>query len=285
MFLLPLIPLDIMRKTITLAGLCCLLCPNSLQAAFDYLPVDPKGIAMSGAMTALSGNAWGVFYNPASSANGRSAAGISYAVPYGDSQLRNLSGAISLGQLPFDKRGAISIGVNHYNASEYHEETVVTGYARELLPKIRAGLAISRMTQKIDGFGENSATGVNAGLQADLTSALIFGISSTNLNAPTIGAVKSKLPRTTLTGLSYRLETGSLLTVNAQTVPGRSACLLAAGEFTAYRSLHLMVGVATNPSLISAGASFGSETLKATAAVSRNIDLGTTSAFGLEVSW
>jgi hypothetical protein len=274
-----------MRKALILAGLYSLFCPNSLQAAFDFIPVDPKGIAMSGAMTALSGNACGLFYNPASSANGRSAAGISYAVPYGESNLGNLSGAISLGKLPFDTRGAISIGVTRYHADSYHEETIVAGYAHELFPKVRAGLAISRMSQKIDGFGENSATGVNAGLQADLSTALTLGISSMNLNGPTIGAVKSKLPRTTLTGLSYRLETGSILTVNAETAPGRSARLLAAGDFPAYRSLHLMVGAATNPSLISAGASFGSKTLQATAAVSRNIDLGTTSAFGLEVSW
>ena len=274
-----------MRKAITLAGLCCLVCPSSLEAAFDYMPVDPKGIAMSGAMTALSGNAWGVFCNPASTVDGRSAAGISWNDPYGDSKLGNLSGAISLRKLPFDEHGSLSIGVNRYNASQYHEETVVAGYARELIPKVRAGISISRMTQKIDGFGENSATGVNAGLQADLTSALTFGIGSMNLNAPTISAAKTKLSRTTLTGLSYRLETGNILTVNAQTAPGRSARLLAAGEFTMYRSLHLMVGAATNPSLISAGASFGSKMLKATAAVSRNIDLGTTSAFGVEVDW
>ena len=274
-----------MRKTITLAGLCCLLCPNSLQAAFDAMPVDPKGIAMSGAMTALSGNAWGVFCNPASAVDGKSTAGIAYDVPYGDSNLGNLSGAISLGKLPFDKHGAISIGVNRYNASEYHEETVVAGYARKLSYKVRAGVSISRMSLKIDGFGENSATGVNAGLQADLTSALTFGISSMNLNAPTISAAKTRLPRTTVTGLSYRLETGNILTVNAQTAPGRSARLLAAGEFPAYRSLHLLIGMATNPSLISAGASVGSEMLKATAAVSRNINLGTTNAIGVEVSW
>ncbi|NTV66278.1 MAG: hypothetical protein HGB06_01055 [Chlorobaculum sp.] len=274
-----------MRKALIFAGLYSLLCPNSLQAAFDSMPVDPKGIAMSGAMTALSGNASGLFYNPASSATGQSFAGISYAVPYGDSTLRNLSGAVTLGKLPFDRRGALSVGINRYHADSYHEETIVAGYARELLPKVRAGLAVSRMTQKIDGFGEHSATGVNAGLQADLTPALTIAVSSTNLNAPTIGAAKSKLPRTTLTGISYRLETGSMLTVNAQTAPGHSARLLAAGDFPVYRSLHLMIGTATNPSLISAGASFGSGRLKATAAVSRHIDLGTTSALGVEVSW
>jgi hypothetical protein len=275
----------IMRKAITLAGLYCLLCPNSLQAAFDYMAIDPKGIAMSGAMTALPGNAWGVFCNPASTVDGRSAAGISWSDPYGDSNLGNVSGAISLRKLPFDKHGAISIGVNRYHASGYHEKTVVAGYARELLPSVRVGISVARMTQKIDGFSENSATGVNAGLQANLTSALTFGINSMNLNAPTIGAAKTKLPRTTLTGLSYRFETGSLLTVNAQTRPDQPGRLLAAGEFPLYRSLHLMVGTATNPSLISAGASIGSNTIKATAALSRNIDLGTTSAFGVEVGF
>jgi hypothetical protein len=272
-----------MRKAFIIAGFYSLFCPNSLQAAFDYVPVDPKGVAMSGAMTALSGNAWGVFYNPASSANGRSAAGISYAVPYGDSTLGNLSGAISLGKLPFDKHGVFSVGLNRYHADSYREESIVAGYARELLPSVRVGVSVARLSQKIDGFGENSATGINAGLQASVTSALTFGISSMNLNAPTIGG--SKLPRTTLTGLSYRFETGSILTVSAQSDPARPARLLAAGEFPVYRSLHLMAGTATNPSLISAGASFGSETLKATAALSRNIDLGTTRSFGLEVAW
>jgi hypothetical protein len=110
------------------------------------------------------------------------------------------------------------------------------------------------MSQKIDGFGENSATGINAGLQVEITRALTFGISSMNLNSPTIGSLKTKIPRTTLTGLAYRLETGSVLTVNALTDPDRSGRLLAAGDFQVNRTLRLMVGAATNPSLISAAA-------------------------------
>jgi hypothetical protein len=275
-----------MRKAFVIAGLYGLFCAEPLQAAFNYFPVDPKGTAMSGAMTAIPGNAWGIFCNPASpAAGGLSSAGISYTIPYGDSDLGNFSGAVSLSRLPFDEHGTISTGMNRYHADSYHEETIVAGYGRELLPSVRAGISVSLMSQKIDGYGKKSATGINAGLQVEITSALTFGISSMNLNSPTIGSIKSKLPRTTLTGLAYRLETGSVLTVNSLTDPDRSGRLLVAGDFPVYRSLHLMIGAASNPSLISAGASFGSDTLKATAAVSRDIDLGTTSSFGVEVGW
>jgi hypothetical protein len=275
-----------MRKAFIIAGLYGLFCTVPLQAAFNYSPVDPKGTAMSGAITALPGNAWGIFCNPASTAAGRrSSAGISYTIPYGDSDLGNFSGAVLLGELSFDEHGAISAGMNRYHADSYHEETIVAGYGRELLPSVRAGISISRLSQKIDGFGEDSAMGINAGLQAEITSALTFGISSMNLNSPTIGSLKTRLPRTTLTGLAYRLETGSVLTVNALTDPDRSGRLLVAGDFPLYRKLHLMIGAASNPSLISAGASFGSDAVKATIAVSRDIDLGTTSSFGVEMGW
>jgi len=276
----------IMRKTFIIAGFYSLFCTTPLQAAFNCFPVDPKGTAMSGAMTALPGNAWGIFCNPASPAAGsRSSAGISCTIPYGDSRLGNFSGAVSVRKLPFDEHGVISAGMNRYHAENYHEETIVAGYAHELLPSVRAGISVSRLSQKISGFGENSTTGIGAGLQAEITSALTFGFSSMNLNSPAIGSLKTKLPRTTLTGLAYRLETGSVLTVNALTDPDRSGRLLAAGEFPLYRSVHLMIGAAGNPSLISAGTSFGSDTIKATIAVSRDIDLGTTSSIGVEAGW
>jgi len=66
-----------MRKAILIAGLYTLFGATPLQASFNYLPVDPKGTAMSGALTALPGNAWGIFCNPASPATrSRTTAGI-----------------------------------------------------------------------------------------------------------------------------------------------------------------------------------------------------------------
>lgn len=274
-----------MRKTPILLALCSLLCTSPLYASFEFASVDPMGLAMSGAMTAVTGNAFGIFYNPASTATAiRTDAGISYTVPYGDMELRRIAGGLCLPRLPFDRNGALSAGASRYGTDGYHELTAVAGYARSVTSSIRAGISLSRMSLSMRGFNDEAATGFNAGLQAELKPGLIFGISSMNINSPGIGASKTALPRTTLTGVSYRLATGTILTVNALTNPGRTGRLLAAGDLPVAGNLRVMIGMATNPPVISAGAGFGTEALRATLAVSRNIDLGTTSSCGFEIS-
>ncbi|NTW52877.1 MAG: hypothetical protein HGB22_09865 [Chlorobiaceae bacterium] len=274
-----------MRKTPILLALSSLLCSSPLQAAFEFSPVDPKGLAMAGAMTAVTGSAFGIYYNPAAPASAAAPeAGISYAIPYGEANLGSLNGAFCLPRLPFDKNGAFSAGLNHYGTGAYQEQWVVAGYGRSVTSSIRAGISASRMSLRMRGLDNEAATGINVGLQAELKPGLIFGISSMNLNAPKIGEFRSPLPRTTLTGISCRLKTGSILTVNAVTDPDRTGRLLAAGDFPVSGNIHVMIGMATNPSLISAGAEFGTGALRATLAVSRNIDLGTTSSCGIAIA-
>ncbi|HHE32708.1 MAG TPA: hypothetical protein ENL07_08855 [Chlorobaculum parvum] len=273
-----------MKKSALPAVLFSLFFASPVHAAFDYLPVDARGTAMSGATTALSDNTWGIFSNPAATGQ-RSSAAVNYTIPYGDSDLGDIAGAVNLSRLPFDNKGTWSIGMNRYSANDYHETIWLAGYARELLPSVRIGVSIARMTQKFDGFGDDSATGINAGLQASLSPMVTLGISSMNLNSPTIGETDLHLPRTTLAGATFHFPTGSLLTVNLQTDPDRSSRLLAGGDFVVAPMTHLMIGLGTNPSIISGGASFGTDAIKATIAVSRNLDLGTTSSFGLEAGW
>ena len=273
-----------MRKTVLVTTLFSLLFASPLQAGFRYLSVDPLGTAMSGATAALPDNPWGIFYNPAAT-GGQTGAAISYSIPYDDSDLSDVAGAVNLSSLPFDSDGTWSVGLNRYSANDYHETTWLAGYARELLPSVRIGVSIARMTQKFDGFGDDSATGINAGLQASLSPMVTLGISSMNLNSPTIGETDLHLPRTTLAGATFHFPTGSLLTVNLQTDPVRSSRLLAGGDFVVAPMTHLMIGLGTNPSLISGGASFGLGPVKAIATVSHDIDLGTTSSVGVGVSW
>jgi hypothetical protein len=239
---------------------------------------------MAGAMTALPGDAFGIFYNPASPSTATEIdAGAAYSLPYGDPDLKTLAGGVSWPRLPFDRNSALSAGVIRHGSDQYREETVVAGYSRSLTKAIHVGLSVSRFSQEMSGFARDCATGVNAGLQAEVQPGLVVGVSAFNLNAPSIGASKTALPRSTLAGLSYQLDTGTILTVNALTDPDRSARLLAAGEFRVTRRLRMMLGVATNPSIISGGAGFKAGPIETMAAVSRNPDLGTTASFGVEV--
>jgi hypothetical protein len=256
---------------------------SPLYASFEFTPSDPRGLAMAGAMAAVDGDAFGMLYNPASPSLSK---GISidaaYAVPYGEKQLATTAVAASWASLPFDHDGTLSSAGERFAPNGYQERTVSIGYSRTLASSIHAGISISRMSLRIDGFPDRAATGVNAGLVAELRPGLMLGISSFNLNSPTIGASKIPVPRTTLAGLSYRFENGNLLTTDVQGNPDGPGRILTAGEFRLMPSIVVMMGAGTNPSVISAGARFGNGPVRATGAVSRNIDLGTTAAFGLE---
>lgn len=273
-----------MRKTPLVLALCAFMRATPLHASFDYLPADPKSLGMSGAMAAVAGDAFGIFYNPASPSRGSgSVAGASCTIPYGDADLKTLAGGVNWHQPSFDRSGTLSAAMKRYGSDRWHEQTITAGYSRELLAGIHAGVSFSNLTQ---GTGENddTAMGVNAGLQADLGRGVTLGLSSFNLNAPTIGSSDMKLPRFTLAGFSCLLKSGNLLTANVLTASGRSARLLAAGEFNVMKHLVVMTGLGTNPSVISAGGSYSFGPVRAKAAVSRNIDLGTTASFGLEAA-
>lgn len=277
-----------MRKTPFILALCGLLYAEPLHASFDFLPADPRSLGMAGAMTAVAGDAFGLLYNPASPSLGEgSAAGAAGTLPYGDDDLRTLAGGLNWHGPLFDRKGTLSVALKRYGSGAWHEETLSAGYSRKVLEnrlgKFHAGFSLSRLSSGADEGEESSATGVNAGLQAELGTNITVGISSFNLNAPSTGTEDDHLPRPTIAGLAVRLNNGNLLTADLLTEPGRSARLLAAGEFRLFRSVMMMAGLGTNPSVIAAGAAVTAGSFKAAAAVSRNIDLGTTASFGLEM--
>ncbi|NTU57479.1 MAG: hypothetical protein HGB00_00950 [Chlorobiaceae bacterium] len=274
-----------MRKTPTLFTLCSLLYASPTYASFGQNPVEPKGLAMAGAMTAVHGDAFGMFYNPASTALAEGTmAGISYTLPYGDNDLVRITGGFCLPLMSFDRHGTLSGGVSRFGTNGYDEQTAAFGYARHVTSSLRAGISVSRMSIRMRGVGDESATGVNAGVQAELKPGLTIGISSMNLNSPAMGASGTPLHATTLTGVSYRLATGTLLTVNAMTSQDRSGRFLAAGEFPVSGNIELMIGMATNPSVVSAGTGIRTGAFRATLAVSRNMELGTTSSCGVDMT-
>jgi hypothetical protein len=274
-----------MCKIPIMLTLCSIMHACPLYASFEQANADPRGIAMSGAMTAITGDAFGIFYNPASTAKtGKTEAGLAYTMPYGDADQGNVTGGVCIPVLPIDRNGALSAGVKRYRTDGYREQAILVGYARSVTSAIRVGISVSGLSVRMSGIEDETATGINVGLQAELKPGLVFGISSMNINSPGIGASKMPVPRTTLTGVSYRLATGTLLTVNAMTTPDGPGRLLAAGDIPVTGSLHMMVGMATNPSIISAGAGFGTGALQTTMAVSRDIDLGTTYSCGFAVA-
>jgi len=270
-------------RTFPLAALWLCLCARPLNAAFDHLPSGPRALSMGGAMAALPGDAFGLLYNPASpSTAAGSSAAAAWTLPYADPDLKTLAGGIALHHPSFDRRGAFAAAIRRYGSERWHEQTVTAGYSREIAGSLHAGISVSGFSTGGEGIRENGATGLNAGIQMPVGERVILGVSSFNLNAPSMGEGGMRLPRSTVAGFSCRLASGNLLTTNLLADPERPARLLVAGEFRVTGKVVVMAGVGTDPSIVSTGASFEAGGFRATAAFSRHIDLGTTASLGLE---
>ncbi|NTV02258.1 MAG: hypothetical protein HGB04_05660 [Chlorobiaceae bacterium] len=272
-----------MHKAPILLALCGCMSATTLYASFEPVPADPRGVAMSGSLAALPGDTFGMRYNPAAPALSTGISiGAAGSIPYGDGTLTTSSGAASWAGLPFDRYGAVYASARWFSPQGYREQTLSAGYARKLSPSISVGVSASRMSLGVSGMPDRDATAFDAGFMAELRPGLMLGVSSFSINAPKIGA-DNPLPRTTLAGVSYRFENGNILTASAQGAPDRPGRLLAAGEFRLMPSVRFMLGAGTNPSAVSAGTAVTAGAVRATVAASRNLDLGTTAAFGLEL--
>ncbi len=263
-------------------ALCLCMGTTPVYAAFESVPHDPRGIAMSGALAALPGDACSISYNPGAirTDRGLRIAGA-HATPSGDGDLAANTAAASWSGPPFDRHGALAASMTDARGGTSHERSGTAGYCRAISESVHAGISITNASLTMENQAGRSATGINAGIMAEFTTGLTAGLSSCNLNGSSIDGGTTKLPRTTLAGISWRFENGNLLTANAQADPERSARLLAAGEFRLMPAVLFMVGSGTNPSVISAGATVQLDIVRATAALSRNIELGTTTAFGI----
>lgn len=276
----------IMRTVPHLLALGVMLCAAPASASFDHLPADPESLGMGGAVTAAGGEAFGIFHNPASPASAPgSSAGTALTVPYGEESLRTLSAGVNWRHPRLGDGGTISAGIKRYGSDRWHETTVSAGYARRLTGSFHAGVSISRLSQEGSGLEDESTTGLNAGLQADLGKGVRFGAAMYNLNSPTIGRAASPLPKPVLAGFAFRLKSGNLLTADLLAESTRPARLLAGGKFPVTAKTELLAGLGTNPSTVSAGASLKIAGCRLAGSLSRHIDLGTTSSIGLQAEW
>lgn len=275
-----------MRTLPHLLALGVMLCAAPAFASFDHLPADPESIGMGGAVTAIDGDAFGIYHNPASPASAPgSSAGAALAIPYGEEELRTLSTGVNWRHPRLGDGGTISAGFKRYGSDRWHEETLSAGYARRITGTLHAGMSISRLSQGGSGLDSESATGLNAGLQAGLGKGVRFGAAIYNLNSPTIGSTDSPLPKPVLAGFAFRLKNGNLLTADVLAETSRPARLLAGGKFQVTNQLNLLAGLGTNPSIVSAGASLKITGFRLAGALSRHIDLGTTASIGLQAEW
>ncbi|MBM4399333.1 MAG: hypothetical protein FJ041_03250 [Candidatus Cloacimonetes bacterium] len=235
-----------------------------LSAVFnDYQP-SARARAMSNAFVSVSDDANGVFYNPA---------GISFATPSASVGMSQLFGqnftelkTVSIVYPLPEKYGTVGVGAKMFDVDfeDYtlmSESQYVLAYGFKLLEDIHSSIHIGTSANlyqlTFDGWGEDTAYGLNLGALATLHQRTKFGFSVSNLNQPKIGVNNQHtLPRKLSMGLSYMPYDQVTTSVELKKDFAEDTEFMGGVEFKLFDPFYLRAGVHQNPATWSAGASF-----------------------------
>lgn len=223
---------------------------------FELIDIGAKPISLGGAFTSLANNSNAVYYNPAgiSQMPFREISIFYSPAPFGLKELANGS----INYVEPTKFGAFGLSAKTYGFELYKEITATLSYANNYRKKIYYGANINYYNLKIQNYGSASTVGVDIGVLAYFTDFLRWGFSAYNLNRPSIGTQKDKLPQVYRTGLSvqlpFRNDVNFMLEAEKDT--RYTASVKAGLEYTLYNMVNLRAGIGTEPSRFSGGIGF-----------------------------
>jgi hypothetical protein len=231
--------------------LAVILCLQTAHAGFERRDQGARPIGMGGAFVALADNVWAIAFNPAglSRLHGDEVSAFYSPQPFG---LKELSFA-SFALVHPISRGSFGLLVNRFGFELYREVSGIFAYSNSYKDAFSFGIDLTYNSLTIKGYGSASAIGVDVGLLTTVLAGLRWGFFASNINAPTIGQVKEKLPQMYSSGLSYSPTKGLLLDVDV-VKDVRYPTLIRGGiEYDIVDAVSLRAGVGSNPTKFSSG--------------------------------
>jgi len=257
-----------MKATLTI--LLTLACVTVFAMFDDYEP-SPRARAMGGACTAVIDAANACFYNPAGLVAVQNEAQLGYCRIF-NTDYEVLKTAALASRLP-GKYGTAAIAVKtmdceYLDTNMYSEQTyqLVQGFTlmKDVYSEVHLGWSANLYHLAIDGFGDDTAFGLNFGALAILHQRTRLGFAVTNVNNPKMGADnRHELPQKLSAGIAYEPYPGVTTTVemkksfNSASESEDSVTQYHAGcEVTLYDMLYLRAGVRSEPASYSMGVGF-----------------------------
>jgi hypothetical protein len=259
-----------MNKTIIIL-VVLLMSSLSLWGLFDDYEPGVRARGMGGAYCTVGDDANALFYNPAGLVFAHSEAKTGYGKLFNNDFEVLKTVAFSM---PLPKKfGTVGIALeamdcDYQDVNMLSEKVYSLGHSITLMKDVHTelhfGWSANFLHAAIDGMGDETTFGINAGALAILHTRTRLGFSVTNVNNPKIGAHDNHdLPQKMTVGISYLPYTGVVTAVelkksfNTATESNDNPTELHVGsEVTLFDVLFLRAGVRTNPNSISAGAGF-----------------------------
>jgi hypothetical protein len=236
-------------KHATMVLLLCVQC--EMYAAFEHLARGSGSIAMGGAAIAVSGNPWAAFSNPAGlSTFDERILSIYYSPqPFGLKELAH--GSFSYTEPT--AIGTFAASGSRYGFELYREVDLQISYGNDISDLLSAGATVHYYHLSIERYGSAQTFGVDVGLLAQLTEQIRWGFSAFNINVPTIGSAKEKLPQVFVTGIAYSPIPELTLAVDLEKDVRYPVELHAGIQYMFLDLLAARVGTTNDPSIFSAG--------------------------------
>jgi hypothetical protein len=261
--------------------LVCLLCVGDAQAGFERRDQGARPIGMGGAFVAIADNVWAIVFNPAglTQLRGDEIAAFYSPQPFGMTELSLASFALAHPT----SYGEIGFSVNRFGFDLYREVSGMLSYANSYKDAFSFGINLTYNSLAVKNYGSASAIGVDVGILATIASGLCWGFYAANVNAPSIGQVKEKLPQLYASGLSFKPADGLLLGLDVIKDVRYPALLRAGLEYKVVDPVSLRVGVGNNPTKFSSGLGIHYSFVHFDYAMTTHPDLGLSHQFSVAV--
>lgn len=240
-----------------------------------------NGLANS--FVSIADDHWSPFYNSAGIAQLNSRGiGVFYAPsPFGMSELA--TGAISYNE-PFSF-GNIGLTAQTYGFELFRENSFSITYANNFLQNFYAGIRVKYNSLSIQNYGSDSNFGIDLGFLAHLSNVLKVGFSAVNLNRPTWGETKDKLPQIFRGGFSYLPLKSVLLGFEIEKDVRYPFNLKFGLEYNLLEMFAMRFGYNNSPSKFAGGFGVSYSMFQINYAVSSHLDLGLTHLFGIDLKF
>jgi hypothetical protein len=236
---------------------------------FDNRFPSARASGMGGAQTAVAGDVWAAYYNPAGLVllDNNYNFGAAYYKPYNGDFFDAVFGSFAM-KLP-EKFGALSVtyqkfGVEYEGTELSNESTFGISHGFYLLKDIHTSLSFGYslkgyywgLGQSVSGIelGSQTVFGMDIAMQANLYRRTWIGFYALNINNPKIGTDKEvDLPRRFVVGIGYEPYAGVTTSIDFNQVDGEDMQIFGGLEYQVLDELALRFGLATNPNIFTAG--------------------------------
>ena len=255
---------------------------ETASAGFEHRDVGGRSRALGGAYTGLADDVWAVFCNVGGCSQlTMNEVSFYYAPqPFGLGELSYGAAALALPT----SFGVVGISGSRYGFDLYREFSVGISFARKI-DGVGIGISLNYYSVSIQNYGSAGTIGFDVGVHVPIIPGLSSGITIKNMNAPTIGISKEKLPQKFSMGVAYTPAQSISVAVDYQKETGFDASPRLGFEYRVIESVALRGGMSDEPSQSSCGIGFRYSTMELDYALSRHQDLGWSHQASITLRW